>query len=137
LMGSVAELGTTVVLSSHLLGDLERVCDYLIVLQAAQVQVLGAVEDLLSGHKMLIGPRREPSTFTGAVVVQARHTDKQTTLLVRTEGDFERSRLERLHHDPEWTVEDIALEDLVLAYLADPSAGALPGPARTDPGVRR
>ena len=137
LMGSVAEYGTTVLLSSHLLGDLERSCDYLIVLQAAQVQVLGAVEDLLSAHKVLIGPRREPSTFTGAVVVQASHTDKQTTLLVRTEGDFERSRLERLRHDPEWTVEDVALEDLVLAYLADPSAGALPGPSRTDPEVTR
>jgi ABC-2 type transport system ATP-binding protein len=138
LMGSVAEHGTTVLLSSHLLGDLERVCDYLIVLQAAQVQVLGAVEDLLSAHKVLIGPRLDVATVAGAAaVVQASHTDQQSTLLVRTKGDFEQSQLTRLRRDPEWTVEDVALEDLVLAYLADPSAGALPGPTITDPEVTR
>jgi ABC-2 type transport system ATP-binding protein len=138
LMGAVAEHGTTVLLSSHLLGDLERVCDYLIVLQAAQVQVLGAVDDLLATHKLLTGPRRQPTdNVDGATVVQESHTDKQSSLLVRSNGHFAHSELERLRHHPEWTVEDVSLEDLVLAYLADPSAGALPGPTRTDLGTLR
>ena len=69
--------------------DLERVCDYLIVLQAAQVQVLGTVEDLLDQHKVLVGPRRESPQIAGvAAVVRASHTDKQSTLLVRMTGPF-------------------------------------------------
>jgi ABC-2 type transport system ATP-binding protein len=121
LMGSVAEQGLTVLLSSHLLADLERVCDHLIVLQAARVQVLGPVEELLDRHKLLVGPRRDPAGIAGvAAVVRATHTARQSTLLVRTEGPV---------RDPALTVGEVTLEDLVLAYLADPSAGALPGPA--------
>jgi len=122
LMGSVAEQGATVLLSSHLLADLERVCDYLIVLSAAHVQVLGTVEELLDQHKLLIGPYREPQPPIAGVaqVVRASHTDRQATLLVRSSGPI---------HDPAWKAHDVTLEDLVLAYLADPSAGALPGPS--------
>ena len=121
-MGSVAEQGATVLLSSHLLADLERVCDYLIVLSAAHVQVLGTVEELLDQHKLLIGPYREPQPPIAGVaqVVRASHTDRQATLLVRSSGPI---------HDPAWKAHDVTLEDLVLAYLADPSAGALPGPS--------
>ena len=85
LAGSVAEEGLTVVLSSHLLADLERLCDYLIVLSASHVQVLGAVDDLLAEHKVLVGPRRDPS-YGGVLgtIVQEHHTERQSTLLVRT-----------------------------------------------------
>ncbi|MEK8106955.1 ATP-binding cassette domain-containing protein [Micromonospora sp. M12] len=62
LMGSVAESGTTVLLSSHLLADLERVCDYLIVLNASQVQLTGAVDDLVAEHRQLIGPGTTAAT---------------------------------------------------------------------------
>ncbi|HEX8861135.1 MAG TPA: ABC transporter ATP-binding protein [Actinomycetes bacterium] len=121
LMGSVAEQGATVVLSSHLLADLERVCDYLIVLSHARVQVLGAVDDLLEQHRLLIGPYREqPFPILGVEqVVRSSHTERQASLLVRTNGPI---------NDPAWRVREVSLEDLVLAYLADPSAGTLPGP---------
>jgi ABC-2 type transport system ATP-binding protein len=122
LMGAVAEQGVTVVLSSHLLADLERVCDYLIVLSAAHVQVLGPTEELLEQHKLLIGPYRErqPPVAGVAQVVRASHTDRQASLLVRASGPIP---------DPAWTAHAVTLEDVVLAYLADPSAGALPGPS--------
>lgn len=127
LMGGVADEGTTVLLSSHLLGDLERICDYLILLQSGQVQVLGAVEELLATHKVLIGPHRDVGAIPGvAAVVRESHTDKQTTLLVRTSGPI---------HDPAWKVHEVSLEDLVLAYLADASVGALPGPLAIAPKV--
>jgi len=121
LMGSVAEQGATVVLSSHLLADLERVCDYLIVLSHAQVQVLGVVDELLEQHRLLVGPYREqPFPIPGvAQVVRSSHTERQASLLVRTNGPI---------NDPAWRVREVSLEDLVLAYLADPSAGTLPGP---------
>jgi ABC-2 type transport system ATP-binding protein len=111
LMGSVADAGTTVLLSSHLLADLERVCDYLIVLQASKVQLVGAVEDLVGAHRQLVGPRHGDDPIPGvAATVRASHTDRQSTLLVRTDGPIT---------DPGWTVHGVTLEDLILAYLAD------------------
>jgi hypothetical protein len=93
------------------------------VLQAGRVQVLGGVDELLAAHRRLVGPRCETASLAGVTaVVRASHTDKQTSLLVRTNG---------APIDPKWTVSEVALEDLVLAYLAEPSAGTLPGPARS------
>ena len=109
LMEAVAEAGISVVLSSHLVADLERVCDYLIVLVDSQVQVAGDVEDLLATHHRLVGALRNPATLpANQQVIEASHTDRQTTLLVRTEGPI---------LDPSWTVEPVGLEDLVLAYM--------------------
>ncbi|HWE88118.1 MAG TPA: ABC transporter ATP-binding protein [Pseudonocardiaceae bacterium] len=115
LMGAVGESDTTVLLSSHLLADLERACDYLIVLQTAEVQLAGAVDDLLAEHRTLVGPRTEPGDAIpgGATIVRASHTDRQSTLLVRAADPID---------DPMWTEHDVTLEDLVLAYLS--AAGA-------------
>lgn len=111
LMGAVAETGTTVLLSSHLVADLERACDYLIVLQTAHVQLSGPVDDLLEAHRTLVGPRTETGRIPGVVeVIRASHTDRQSTLLARTDGT--------LPTDPAWSVHEVTLEDLVLAYLA-------------------
>ena len=111
LMSSVAEAGTTVLLSSHLLADLERVCDYLIVLHAAQVQLVGGVDDLVAEHRQLVGPRHDHGPIPGvAAIVRASHTDGLSTLLVRTNGPIV---------DPAWTVHEVTLEDLILAYLAE------------------
>jgi ABC-2 type transport system ATP-binding protein len=118
------------VLSSHLLPDLERLCDHLIVLSSSRVQVLGSVEDLLAEHKVLVGPRRDGWEGGGlGTIVQEQHTERQTTVLVRTSGPVS---------DPSWVVHDVSLEELVLAYLGHPEAGALPGPDRAiDGGATR
>jgi ABC-2 type transport system ATP-binding protein len=116
LMEFVAGHEASVVLSSHLVADLERVCDYLIVLAAARVQLAGEVDDLLATHHRLTGPRRDPATLpAGQQVIEASHTDRQSTLIVRTSEPI---------HDPAWTVEQLSMEDLVLAYMA---AGATVG----------
>jgi ABC-2 type transport system ATP-binding protein len=112
LMGAVGESGTSVLLSSHLLADMERACDYLIVLQTARVQLVGAVDDLLAEHRTLVGPRTETDAIPGvAGVIRASHTDRQSTLLVR--------RSDTPILAPAWTEHDVTLEDLVLAYLAN------------------
>ena len=110
LMESVGEQSLSVVLSSHLVADLERVCDYLIVLVGSRVQVAGPVEELLATHHLLSGPRRDPGSLPdGMRVISASHTDVQSTLLVRTSGPV---------LDPAWMVSGVGLEDLVLAYMS-------------------
>jgi ABC-2 type transport system ATP-binding protein len=112
LMDAVAEEPMTVVLSSHLIADLERVCDHLMVLRSGQVQVFGATDELLATHKMLIGPphRRRQKPAGVERVVSASKAEKQVQLLVRTSGDI---------LDPAWDQYDVSLEDVVLAYLAE------------------
>ena len=110
LMEAAAEQELSVVLSSHLIADLERVCDYLIVLVGSRVRVAGPVDELLATHHLLSGPRRDPGTLPdGLEVISASHTDVQTTLLVRTSGPV---------LDPAWTVSQVGLEDLALAYMS-------------------
>ncbi len=110
LMEVVATQGVSVVLSSHLVADLERVCDYLVVLVASQVQVAGDVGDLLASHHRLTGPRRDIDSLpANQEVIEESHTDKQSTLLIRTDEPI---------LDPVWTVTPVNLEDVVLAYMA-------------------
>ena len=110
LMEEVAAHGASVVLSSHLIEDLGRVCDYLVILADSRVRLTGDVSDLLAEHRRISGPRRQSATLpSGQVVIEESHTDKQSTFLVRTAEPI---------LDPVWTVKPVSLEDLVLAYLS-------------------
>jgi ABC-2 type transport system ATP-binding protein len=114
LMEAVVEHGLSVVLSSHLVSDLDRACDYLIALVDSRVQLSGDIETLLANHHRLTGPRRDPATLpANQHVISASHTDRQSTLLIRTEAPI---------LDPAWTVSQLTLEDLILAYLTRPAA---------------
>lgn len=114
LMEVVAEHGVTVVLSSHLVADLERVCDFLVVLVTSHVQLAGDVGELLSSHHRLSGSRRDPGSLpANQQVIEESHTDKQSTLLVRSDGPI---------LDPAWTVKPVTLDDLVLAYMGQARA---------------
>jgi len=115
LMEAVADQELSVVLSSHLVSDVERACDFLIVLVDSRVQVAGDIDHLLATHHRLTGVRRQASTLPGdQQVVTESHTDRQSTYVVRTD---------RPVLDPGWEVSRLTLEDLVLAYMARPSLG--------------
>lgn len=128
LMEAVAEQGLSVLLSSHLIADLERVCDHLVVLAGARLRLAGEIDDLLATHHRLSGPRREVSSLPAAQhVVSASHTDRQSTLVIRTDQPI---------LDPAWAVSSIGLEDLVLAYLSRLPEPVEPARRRTLEPVR-
>jgi ABC-2 type transport system ATP-binding protein len=111
LTEAAAAEGLTVLLSSHIIADLERVCNYLIILSASRVQLAGDIAALVRQHKVLVGPRAEADAVArDHFVIRAHHTGPQATLLVHTNGHTALA-------PPSWTVHDVELEELVLAYL--------------------
>ncbi|HEY6314343.1 MAG TPA: ABC transporter ATP-binding protein [Streptosporangiaceae bacterium] len=114
--------GMSVLLSSHVLAELERVADYLILLSRGRVQMAGEVDDLLASHRVLTGPADEADRYGERPVVHVRRAEAQAHLLVRA-GMADPV-------PPGWEAHPVGLEELALAYLREPGAAALPGPAR-------
>ena len=113
LMDAVAERGITVIISSHLIADLGRFCDYVVILSGSHVQVSSSTDQLLQSHKLLIGPRgRIESLAKTHFVLSSQEAVRQSTLLVHTQG---------LIFDPVWEVRSVSLEDIVLSYLTQPN----------------
>jgi ABC-2 type transport system ATP-binding protein len=114
-LDSLAELSAgrqlSVVLSSHLLSDLERSCDYLIVLVASQVQLAGPVSRLLASHYEAATDRADLAAAPpgGWRVVSASQTGPRTRLLVQADTPIA---------EPGWTISLPTLEDLALAYMS-------------------
>jgi len=122
VLTAMVDDGVSVLLSSHVLAELERVADYLILVSRGRVQVAGEVEDLLASHRLLTGPAAEVGTYAERPVVHLRRAEAQAHLLVRAAaGD---------PVPPGWESHPVSLEELALAYLREPGAAALPGPAR-------
>jgi ABC-2 type transport system ATP-binding protein len=119
LMAAVAQDGLSVVFSSHVVSELERIADYLVVLNGGRLQVAGEVDALLARHRILTGPSGEnlPEPER-AVVLHARTAVALTHLLVRSASPDD-------HEPPGWQTGPASLEDLVLAYLRDPAARLL------------
>jgi ABC-2 type transport system ATP-binding protein len=114
VMTAVADDGVSVLLSSHVLAELERVADYLILMSRGSVQVAGEVDDLLAGHRLLTGPTAEADEYASRLtVVQTRRGDAQTHLLVRT-GET------AAPVPPGWESHQVGLEEVVMAYLRSP-----------------
>ncbi len=123
LAEAVAVGGLTVVLSSHLLADLERVADHLILLAASRVQLCGDIDAMLAEHQVLVGPRKPTTAIERThTVVQAIRADRQTTLLIRGNAPV---------LDPAWESAEVGLEEMVLAYMSQESMGQNAAPANS------
>ncbi len=122
VLTAAADDGVSVLLSSHVLAELERVADYLILLSRGRVQVAGEVDDLLASHRVLTGPATEADRYAERPVVHVRRGGAQAHLLVRATADDP--------VPPGWEGHPVGLEELTLAYLREPGAAALPGPVR-------
>jgi ABC-2 type transport system ATP-binding protein len=126
LMDGVAATESTVVIASHVVADIERVCDHIVLLSDGAVRLEGNVDELLGSHRLLTGARRPLGTIHGVQqVVRERHSGRQLTLLVRTQGPV---------LDPTWAVDEIGLDELLLAYMAPER---LPAPRPPEPGRLR
>lgn len=104
-----AEGELTVVMSSHLLADLERVCDHIIILAAGETQLCDDIDKVLKSHKLLVGKHQDSTTNDSYTIIQQSDTARESTLLVRLKD----SRF----HDPNWHMRDVDIEEIVLAYM--------------------
>ncbi|MCX4725521.1 ABC transporter ATP-binding protein [Streptomyces sp. NPDC090052] len=116
LMSEAAEHGTTIVMSSHVLAELEGACDYLLLVDAGRVRLGGETEDLLAVHTLLTGPVASLDPHT---VIESRTTGRQLTALVRRDGPV----------SGDWQAMEPSLEELLLAHLRSPDAPALLTPS--------
>jgi ABC-2 type transport system ATP-binding protein len=117
LADAVAAGGLTVVLSSHLVADIERVCDHIILLAASRVQLCGDIDTVLAEHRVLVGPRKDTTAIERThAIVQATHTARQSTLLIRGDDPIA---------DPAWEAADVGLEELVLGYMGQDARPAI------------
>ena len=118
LSEAVAEGDLSVVISSHLLHDLERISDHLILLSSSRVLLCDEIEGVLATHRMLVGPRRDLRDVEPSLnVVRGVQTQRQTRLLVRTNGPV---------IDPAWEVSEVGLEDVILGYMEGDLAASSP-----------
>jgi ABC-2 type transport system ATP-binding protein len=135
VMAAAAEVGLTVLIASHVISELERLCDWLIVLTGGRVQLAGPTDDLIAAHPLLTVPRATPDAELPGLIIQRTDSDRHSTVLVRT--DPARSAAQQR---PGWQADPVGFEQLVMAYLQRPSqatkpddtarAAARPGPAK-------
>ena len=109
VMEAVSEREMTVVLSSHIVTDLERVCDHLVVLSHARTLLAAPIDTVLASHRLLTGPRGGDDVVSRVHdVIRESHTERQTSLVVNANGHV---------YDSRWEVHELDLEEIVLAYL--------------------
>jgi ABC-2 type transport system ATP-binding protein len=110
MMETVADLGISAILSSHLVSDVERVCDFLVILVASQVVLVGEVDDVVMTHHRLVGPASEGAAqLENQEIITSYRSGRQEELIVRSLGPV---------IDPAWIIEPLSLEDIVLSYMS-------------------
>ncbi|HEY2044164.1 MAG TPA: ABC transporter ATP-binding protein [Jatrophihabitans sp.] len=103
----------TVILSSHLVSDLERICDHLIVLAESRTVLAGELDEIVGSHRLLTSAKRDTSSIERQhTVLRTEQTPRQTAVWVRLDGPL---------HDPSWQNDELSLEEIVLAYLGQRS----------------
>ena len=119
VMAQSAATGLTVIIASHVVAELARLCDWLMVLAAGRLQVAGSVDDLAAGHQLLTIPRRVPDAVLPGLPIRRVDSDRHSTVLIRTDPARRGEPLRR-----GWQAEPVSFEQLVLAYLQRPSETA-------------
>jgi ABC-2 type transport system ATP-binding protein len=140
VMALAADNTLTFLISSHVISELERFCDWLIVLAGGHVQLAGPADDLLAAHRLLTVPRPTPDAEVPGQIIHRTDSDRHSTVLART--GLARTGLARSgpagpeHGRREWQADPVSFEQLVLGYLQRPPIAATtddPAPAAERP----
>lgn len=121
LLAEAAEHGTTVLMSTHMLAELENTCDYLLVIADGGLRMAGEVDELLTAHTLLTGvcsDGQAPPDLARHTVIETRTSGRQFTALIRPDGPV----------SGPWQADSPNLEELLLAYLRSPQAPSLISP---------
>ena len=109
LMRQVAERDTTVVLSTHALGDVGSICDYLVILSNSKVVLADDLEFVAESHRFLRTDSTSPPAMPeGVTVIDTRTSNRDVTLLVRMTLPLV---------DETWQVSEPTLDEIIMAYL--------------------
>jgi ABC-2 type transport system ATP-binding protein len=99
--------------------ELERFCDFLVVLAHGHVQLAGPVDELLEEHQLLTVPRLTPDADLPGTPIHRADSDRHSSVLLRTSPAAPPA-----HAHPDWQTETVGFEQLVLAYLQRPAKAA-------------
>ncbi|MFI1650400.1 ABC transporter ATP-binding protein [Streptomyces avidinii] len=116
LMADAADNGTSVVMSSHILTELEGACDHLLLADRGRIRLCGPIDEVLAAHRLLTGPAAASAGLADHTVVESRTTGRQLTALVRLRGPVDGGV---------WQTAHPTLEELLLAHLRSPDAPPL------------
>ena len=126
LMASAVGTGLTVLIASHVVSELERLCDWLIVLTRGHVQLAGPADDLIAAHRLLTVPRATRDAELPGLLIHRTDSDRHSTVLVRTDP----ARL-AVQERTGWQADPVGFEQLIMAYLQRPPQAAADNPAQT------
>jgi ABC-2 type transport system ATP-binding protein len=132
VMAAAADTGLTVLIASHVVSELERLCDWLIVLTGGRVRLAGPADELVAAHRLLTVPRATPDAELPGLILDRTDSDRHSTVLIRTDPG-----LLAAQQRPGWQADAVGFEQLVMTYLQRPSPGAAaenPAQAATRPG---
>ncbi|MCS0600602.1 ABC transporter ATP-binding protein [Streptomyces sp. LP11] len=113
LMAEAAQHGTTIVMSSHVVAELEDSCDHLLLVGDGRIRLSGDIDELLAAHLRVTAP--ESAALAPHTVVDSRVTGRQLSALIRPAGPVPDA----------WRTSAPSLEELVLAHLRNPGAPSL------------
>jgi ABC-2 type transport system ATP-binding protein len=119
VIAQVADGGPTVVIASHVVSELERICDWLVILTHGHVQLAGPVDELLEGHRLLTVPRATPDADLPGTIIHRDDSDRHSSVLLRTSPAMPAAQAH-----PGWRTETVGVEELVMAYLLRPVKAA-------------
>jgi ABC-2 type transport system ATP-binding protein len=126
VMAAAAGSGVTVLIASHVVSELERLCDWLIVLSGGQVQLAGPADDLLAGHRLLTVPRATPDAELPGLPVHRTDSDRHSTVLVRADP-VQLAAWEHVGWQASWQADPVGFEQLIMGYLQRPAGAAAAG----------
>jgi len=124
VMAASADGALTVIIASHVISELERVCDWLLVLTGGRLQLAGPVDELIDRHALLTVPKQTPNAELPGKTISRTDSDRHSTVLVASCAARTAAAVR-----PGWHAEPVSFEQLVLAYLRRPPLGVPAGEA--------